>query len=186
MLKLKVGERGLAHSVQGRRARARAHGHTTHEHESDDSLGNLKHYIYICIYIYIHIYIYKYIYIYIYIYIYTYPGGILLQKSFKIRSWVPSPQIPYFGGSTSPQRLEKIPPGFGLIEIIIRDRNIFSARDKRPATSNQLQSGVRSRRTSCTRSSSSRVKGTRRRRLSHLQQLVAGGPAARAAPAAVR
>jgi len=60
-----------------------------------------------------------------------------------------------------PQRLEKIPPGFGLVGIIIRDRNNFSARDKRPATSKQ-QSGVRSRRTSCPRSSSSRVNGTRR------------------------
>jgi len=39
---------------------------------------------------------------------------------------------------------------------------MFSARDKKPATSNQLQSGVRSRRTSCPRSSSSRVNGTRR------------------------
>jgi len=36
-----------------------------------------------------------------------------------------------------PQRLEKIPPGFVLVGIIIRDRNFFSARDKRPATSNQ-------------------------------------------------
>ena len=27
--------------------------------------------------------------------IYIYPGGTLLQKSFKIRSWVPSPQMPY-------------------------------------------------------------------------------------------
>jgi len=26
----------------------------------------------------------------------AYPGGTLLQKSFKIRSWVPSPQMPYF------------------------------------------------------------------------------------------
>ena len=49
--------------------------------------------------------------------------------------------------------------------------NNFSARDKRPATSKQLQSGVRSRRTSCPRSSSSKVKGTRRGRLSHLQQV---------------
>ena len=48
-----------------------------------------------------------------------------------------------------PPRLEKISPGFGLVGIIIRDRNKFSARDKRPATSKQLQSGVRSRRTSC-------------------------------------
>jgi len=64
-----------------------------------------------------------------------------------------------------------------------RNRNIFFAEQK---ASKQLQSGVRSRRTSCTRSSSSRFKGTRRRRLSHLQQPAAGGPAARAAPAAVR
>jgi len=61
----------------------------------------------------------------------------------------------------TPQRLEIIPPGFGLFGIIIRDQNNFSARDKRPATSKQ-QSGVRSRRTSCPRSSSSRVSGTRR------------------------
>ena len=39
----------------------------------------------------------------------------------------------------------------------IRDRNNFSADQK---ANKQLQSGVRSRRTSCTRSSSSRVKGT--------------------------
>ena len=122
------------------------------------------------------------------------------KKYFKIRSWVPSPQMPYSLNNQQvtrtqhtrqkqrrhrerqnsktltlrhrrknllTQRREKIPPGFGLIRIIIRDRNNFSARDKRPAiTSNaaskQLQSGVRSRRTSCPRSSSSRVRGTRR------------------------
>ena len=39
-----------------------------------------------------------YIYIYMCIYMYIYPGGTLLQKIFKIRSWVPSPQMPYFGG----------------------------------------------------------------------------------------
>jgi len=65
------------------------------------------------------------------------------------------------GGRPPHLRLEQIPPGFGLVGIIIRDRNNFSARDKRPATSKQ-QSGVRSRRTSCPRSSSSRVNGTRR------------------------
>ena len=31
---------------------------------------------------------------------------------------------------THPQRLEKIPPGFGLIGIIIRDRNNFCSRQK--------------------------------------------------------
>ena len=87
-------------------------------------------------------------------------------------------------GPHTPQRLEKIPPGFGLVGIIIRDQNIFSARDKRPATSKQLQTGVRSRRTSCTRSSSSRVKGTRRGAGS--ATCSSWQPAARAAPAAVR
>ena len=59
-------------------------------------------YIYFFLYIYIYIYIYICIYIYIYIYniyiinIYIYPGGTLLQKYFKIRSWGPSPQMPYF------------------------------------------------------------------------------------------
>ena len=96
-----------------------------------------------------------------------------------------------------PQRLEKIPLGFGLVGIIIRDRNNFSARDKRPATglatSKQLQSGVRSRRTSCPRSSSSRGKGTRRGagsatcsrwRTSGARSSSSGS--ARGAPAAVR
>jgi len=32
----------------------------------------------------------------------TYPGGTLLKKSSKIRSWVPSPQMPYCGGRTHP------------------------------------------------------------------------------------
>jgi len=82
------------------------------------------------------------------------PGGTLLQKSFKIRSWVPSPQIPYFGGRTPlPSDLKKYRRDLVLSELL-------SDTDKRPATSNQLQSGVRSMRTSCTRSSSSRVKGT--------------------------
>ena len=61
------------------------------------------------------------------------------KKSFKIRSWIPSPQMPYFNktqvtrtthtteeGHTPPQRLKKIPPGFSLVGIIIRDRDNFS------------------------------------------------------------
>jgi len=90
----------------------------------------------------------------------------------------------YFGSRIGPSGDEKaiLPAGPILPAAILpgsewysplaaSDRNNFSARDKKPATSKQLQSGVRSRRTSCTRSSSSRFKGTRRRRLSHLQQL---------------
>jgi len=122
----------------------------------------------VCIYLYMHIGLTRYIY-YIYIYIHIYPGGTPLQKSFKIRSWVPSPQMPYFNKTQvtctthttqepphhrtttppntrtkhttnhlatigrknlTPQRLERIPPGFGLVGIIIRDRNNFAARAK--------------------------------------------------------
>jgi len=107
----------------------------------------------------------------------------MLQKSFKIRSWVPSPQMPYFGGDTSPPSdLKKYRRDLVSSPKFIRDRNNLCADQK---ASRQFI-GVRSRRPSCTRSASSRFKGTRRRRLSHLQQLAAGGPAARAAPAAVR
>ena len=37
---------------------------------------------------------------------------------------------PRWQSEETPQRLEKIPPGFGLIGIIIRDRNNFSTRAK--------------------------------------------------------
>ena len=86
----------------------------------------------------------------------------------------------------TPQRLEKYRRDLVSSELLsetCRDRNNFS-RDERPATSNhnQLQSGVRSRRTSCPRSSSSRVKGTRRGAAQ--PPAAGGGPAARGAPAA--
>jgi len=87
------------------------------------------------------------------------------------------------GGGTHPSDLKKYRRGLVSSELLSETEIIFLLEQK---PSKQLQSGVRSRRTSCTRSSSSRFKGTRRRRLSHLQQLAAGGPAARAAPAAVR
>jgi len=50
--------------------------------------------------------------------------------------------MPYFNKTqvtedTSPQRLEKIPSGFGLVGIIIRDRNNFSARCSSQKASNQ-------------------------------------------------
>jgi len=116
----------------------------------------------------------------------TPPNSHNLNKTQVTRTTHTTQEPPNLEEGLTPQGLEKIPPGFGLVGIIIRDRNNFSARDKRPGNQQAAQTGVRSRRTSCTRSSSSRVKGTRRRRLSHLQQLAAGGPAARAAPAAVR
>ena len=132
------------------------------------------------------IYIDIHIAIYIYICLYTY---ILVAPCFKnilrLEAGYPALRCHIVEEEhTSPQRLEIIPPGFGLVGIIIRDRNTFLLETK-ASNQQELQSGVRSRRTSCPRSSSSRVKGTRRGRLSHLQQLAAGGPAARAAPAAV-
>ena len=137
-----------------------------------------------------------------------YPGGTLLQKYFKIRSWVPSPQMPYFKQSTGhthtthtrqkqrrhgqqqntktlthtqdtlggrtppPQRLEKIPPGFGLVGIIIRNRNIFSARDKKPATSKASERrAVKEDELHAELEQQGQRDGGARRQLSHLQQL---------------
>jgi len=99
----------------------------------------------------------------------NYPGGTLLQKSFKIRSWVPSPQMPYFGGrpSPTPQRLEKIPPGFGLVGIIIRDRNNFSARDE----GQQADSERRAVKEDELPAELEHQRDEARRRLSHLQQV---------------
>jgi len=70
------------------------------------------------------------------------------KKSFKIRSWVPSPQMPYFGGPTSPtpQRLEIIPPG---LQIMLRaamsrpeesnDWTLVKRRRENAAAPSQLQ-----------------------------------------------
>ena len=73
----------------------------------------------------------------------------------------------------TPQRLENIPPGFGLVGIIIRDRNNFSARDKRPATSNQQAERRAVKEDELP--AELEQQGQRdeaRRRLSHLQQVV--------------
>jgi len=85
----------------------------------------------------------------------------------------------------TPQRLERIPPGFGLVGIIIRDRNNFSAPDKRPA------SAASSFRAACGQGGraarGARAAGSEGRGAAPAQPPAAGdGPAARGAPAAVR
>jgi len=82
-----------------------------------------------------------------------------------------------------PSNLKKYRRGLVSSELLTEVIFLLETKGQQPASSFRAACGPR---TSCTRSSSSRVKGTRRRRLSHLQQLAAGGPAARAAPAAVR
>ena len=74
------------------------------------------------------------------LHLYVHPGGTLLQKYFKIRSWVPSPQMPYFGGRPHhPSDLKNYRRGLVSSELLSETEIFFllETKGQQPASSSE-------------------------------------------------